>query len=124
MRLTQITLFFLICSVAGCTTYRPVDRLNGIASISRSADGVRVEPNPMLMLRIGKPVQSTSRPTSVVMKLGDHISMGDGRHVTINLRFVGLQDDRYRFVVETIHRPPMGNFERKVTNVAVPAYGQ
>lgn len=102
---------------AGCTTYRPADRIDGLAAVRAIDGGVQVEPTSTL--HVWQPRGSNSQ---ITLRSGDEVLIGDGRHVSIAIQFVDQLQDRFRFCVRTLHRPPGGPTERKVKHVVVPAY--
>ena len=115
MRLASLMISLTAVSAGvGCTSYRPAEKIPGIASLTAVSDGVRVEKEPVFQKWADGPA---------IMKAGDRLSMGE-HHAAINLQFAGRAGDRYRFRVESVHVPPGGPIERDVEFVAVPAYGK
>ena len=92
-----------------------MQQLEGVASISPSASGVEVRPVPAL--QVGVPAGGV-----ILLAKGEESSFGDGRHVTVRLRYRGSENGVYRFRHETLHIPPDGEIERTVAYHAVPAY--
>lgn len=113
MRILQVSL--LVVYLTGCTKFEHVQRLEGVASVSSTASGVNVRPNPVL--QVGVPAEGV-----ISLADGDEASFGDGYHVMIRLRYLGTQGQGHRFRHETIHIPPGLQIEKDVRHVLVPAY--